>query len=55
MSRQTLGAATLQNSVGNVAAWTADPHEFKPGVKMPPVNFGGDDFEALIAYLVSLE
>ena len=55
MSRQTLGAATIPNSVGNIAAWTADPHEFKPGVKMPPVNFGGEDFEALIAYLVSLE
>jgi cytochrome c oxidase subunit II len=55
MSRQTLGAATIPNSIGNLAAWTADPHEFKPGVKMPPVNFGGEDFEALIAYLASLE
>lgn len=55
MSRQTLGAVAIPNSLGNLAAWTADPHEFKPGVKMPPVNFGGEDFQALIAYLASLE
>jgi cytochrome c oxidase subunit II len=55
MSRQTLGAVTIDNSIGNLAAWTADPHRFKPGVKMPPVHFAGEDFEALIAYLVSLE
>lgn len=55
MSRQTLGAATIDNSTGNLAAWVNDPHEFKPGVKMPPVNFAGEDFEALIEYLTSLE
>jgi cytochrome c oxidase subunit 2 len=55
MSRETLGAATLDNSVGNLAAWTANPHEFKPGVKMPAVNFESEEFAALIAYLATLE
>lgn len=55
MSRETLGAGTIDNSVSNLAAWIADPHEFKPGVKMPPVNFEGEAFQDLIAYLTTLE
>lgn len=55
MSRQTLGAATIDNTIGHLAAWVMDPHLFKPGVKMPEVHFAGEDFEALIDYLVSLE
>ncbi|HEX2282431.1 MAG TPA: cytochrome c oxidase subunit II [Thermomicrobiales bacterium] len=57
MSRQTLGAVTIRNSTGNLAAWVADPHQFKPGVKMPAFvdDIVGEDFQALIAYLASLE
>jgi cytochrome c oxidase subunit II len=53
--RRTLGAATIANSPGNLAAWVGDPHAFKPGVFMPRTTMPAEDFEALLEYLSSLE
>jgi cytochrome c oxidase subunit 2 len=53
-SRMSLGAATLPNNVGNMAAWIADPQGIKPGCRMPPNELSADDQQALLAYLESL-
>ena len=53
-SRMSLGAGTLPNNVGNLAAWIADPQGIKPGCRMPPNELSGDDQQALLAYLETL-
>jgi cytochrome c oxidase subunit II len=54
-SRQTIGSAIEDNTYGNLAAWITDPHELKPGVRMPPTQLDPDDLEALVDFLHSLE
>ncbi|MFC8923063.1 cytochrome c oxidase subunit II [Cellulosimicrobium sp. NPDC057127] len=54
-SRQTLGAGVLANDTGNLAAWILDPQSVKPGNAMPGTDMDGDDLQALLAYLESLE
>ena len=54
-SRMSLGAGTLPNNVGNMAAWIADPQGIKPGCRMPPNELSADDQQALLAYLESLQ
>ncbi len=52
--RRTLGALTLRNTRGNLAGWILDPHQFKPGVRMPPTVLSGPEMQALLAYLETL-
>ncbi|MDK3257584.1 cytochrome c oxidase subunit II [Blastococcus capsensis] len=54
-SRETIAAGMLENNRGNLAGWILDPQGLKPGVRMPPNNLGGDELQALLAYLESLE
>lgn len=54
-SRQTLGAGTLPNNPGNLAAWVVDPQAIKPGNEMPGTDLAGEELLALLAYLESLE
>ena len=54
-SRSSLGAGTLPNNVGNLAAWIADPQGIKPGCRMPPNELPSEDQQALLAYLESLQ
>jgi cytochrome c oxidase subunit 2 len=54
-SRRAIAAGTLDNTVGNLAAWVADPQAIKPGAKMPPTPLDADELQALIAYLQSLD
>ena len=54
-SRRTLGAVTVENNRGNLGGWIADPQHIKPGVLMPPTPLTGDDLQALLAYLETLE
>ena len=54
-SRTSLGAGTLPNNVGNLAAWIADPQGIKPGCRMPPNELPSEDQQALLAYLESLQ
>jgi cytochrome c oxidase subunit 2 len=52
-SRETIGAGRLRTSDA-LDAWVADPHAFKPGVKMPQNPLTQREREALLAYLRSL-
>jgi cytochrome c oxidase subunit II len=54
-SRTTIGAGILSNNRGNLAGWIANPHDQKPGVLMPATPIAGDDLQALLAYLESLQ
>ncbi|MGY2002469.1 cytochrome c oxidase subunit II [Blastococcus sp. SYSU DS1024] len=54
-SRDTIASGMLENTRGNLAGWILDPQGLKSGVRMPPNNLSGDDLQALLAYLESLE
>ena len=55
-SRLYLGAGTLRNGQGALAAWIADPHVAKPGVRMPAsTDMDGATLRALAAYLEQLK
>jgi cytochrome c oxidase subunit II len=54
-SRAYIGADVLPLTPGTLAAWIADPHAVKPGVNMPPVQLGGDELNAVTAYLIGLK
>ncbi|QBI18384.1 cytochrome c oxidase subunit II [Egibacter rhizosphaerae] len=54
-SRQTLGAGIMRNNRGELSGWILDPQSNKPGVSMPPTDLDGEQLEALLAYLESLE
>ena len=54
-SRMTIGAAALDNTPANRAAWIQDPQRFKPGVNMPQHNLAPADLGALLAYLDTLQ
>jgi cytochrome c oxidase subunit 2 len=53
-TRSTLGAGTLPNTPGNLAAWIRDPQRLKPGSQMPPNPLADDDLQSLVAYLETL-
>lgn len=54
-SRSTIAAGTAPNSKGHLGGWIVDPHGIKPGVRMPATPQDADDFQALLAYLETLE
>ncbi len=54
-SRRTIGAGILPLSRANLGGWVANPHGIKPGVLMPPAEMGGEDFQALLDFLLTLE
>jgi cytochrome c oxidase subunit 2 len=55
-SRLYLGAGTLRNQPGALAAWIANPHAVKPGVRMPAsTDMDGETLRALAAYLEQLK
>jgi cytochrome c oxidase subunit II len=53
-SRLSIGAATLPNRTGQLAAWIADPQGIKPGNFMPALPLPGEELNALVAYLQGL-
>ena len=53
-TRSTLGAGTLSNTPGHLAAWIRDPQVFKPGNQMPANPLSDEDLQALVAYLETL-
>jgi cytochrome c oxidase subunit 2 len=53
-SRQTIAAGTLPNTRGHRAGWIADSQSIKPGNRMPPNLVGGEDLQALLAYMETL-
>jgi cytochrome c oxidase subunit II len=54
-SRRTLGAGILENTKGNLAGWIVDAQAIKPGNKMPPMDLSGEELQAILAYLETLE
>ena len=54
-SRLTLGAGAAANNRGSLGGWVADPHSVKPGVLMPPSELSGEELQALLAYLETLQ
>jgi cytochrome c oxidase subunit II len=54
-SRLTIASAIEENNYGNLAGWIVDPHELKPGVRMPPTDLEPDELDALVEFLLSLE
>lgn len=54
-SRETLAAGVLPNDRGNLAGWILNPQSIKPGALMPGTDLDGDELQALLTYLESLE
>jgi cytochrome c oxidase subunit 2 len=55
-ARWKIGAGAAENSSEHLARWIQDSESFKPGSKMTPFpHIAGEDLEALVAYLQSLE
>jgi len=54
-SRRTLGAGMIPNTPEHRAAWVSDAPAIKPGTNMPPQPLPPGDFDALLAYLGSLQ
>lgn len=53
--RSTIGATTLTNTPEHMAEWITDPHQFKPGISMEPVELSDEELANLMAYLETLE
>lgn len=54
-SRPSLAAGRLPNNAENLAAWIANPQQFKPGSNMPATGLPADDLRAVVAYLGTLK
>jgi cytochrome c oxidase subunit 2 len=54
-TRATLAAGTLPNTPEHLSSWVRNPQALKPGVRMPATELAAADFEALLAYLRSLQ
>lgn len=54
-SRDTIAAATLPNSRGNLGGWITDTHSVKPGALMPPTVPEPRQLQALLDFLEALE
>jgi cytochrome c oxidase subunit II len=52
---QTIAANSVPNDEEHLREWINNPHQFKPGVRMPMNNLPDEDLKALAAYLHSLE
>jgi cytochrome c oxidase subunit II len=55
MSRETLGAGVVPNTVENLRAWVRDPQHIKPGVLMPNMQLSDGELNQMVAYLSSLK
>jgi cytochrome c oxidase subunit 2 len=54
-SRSTLAAGTIPNNRGYLAGWILDSQHIKPGNRMPQNPMAADDFQALLAYMETLQ
>jgi cytochrome c oxidase subunit 2 len=54
MSRTTIAAGMLDNTIGNLSGWIADPQAIKPAAKMPNVDLSGPQLQSVLAYLETL-
>lgn len=54
MSRRTLAAGTLPNTIGYLSGWIADPQHVKPGNYMPELDLSGPQLNAIRSFLETL-
>jgi cytochrome c oxidase subunit 2 len=50
-TRKWIGAITVPNDRGRLAAWISNSQSIKPGNLMPPISLEPDDLDALVTYL----
>ena len=55
MSRETLGAGVVPNSLENLRVWVRDPQRMKPGALMPNMQLTDGELDQMVAYLASLK
>jgi cytochrome c oxidase subunit 2 len=55
MSRATIAAGTLPNTVGNLSGWIANPQTIKPGASMPNLYLSGPELEDIRSFLLTLK
>jgi cytochrome c oxidase subunit 2 len=55
MSRTTLAAGMLPNTVGHLSGWIANPQFIKPGSEMPNLDLSGPQLDAIRSYLLTLD
>ena len=55
MSRSTLAAGTIPNTIGNLSGWIADPQAVKPGTNMPNLNLSGPELQDVRTFLETLK
>jgi cytochrome c oxidase subunit II len=55
MSRDTIAAGALPNTIGNLSGWIADPQAIKPGTRMPNLYLSGPELQNIRTYLATLE
>jgi cytochrome c oxidase subunit 2 len=55
MTRRTIAAGTLPNTIGNLSAWIADPQHIKPGNLMPAPEISGPELTHIRSFLETLK
>lgn len=55
MSRTTIAAATLPNTLGHLSGWISNPQTIKPGARMPNLGLSGPDLASIRTYLLTLK
>ncbi|HJU18469.1 MAG TPA: cytochrome c oxidase subunit II [Stellaceae bacterium] len=55
MSRRTIAAGTLPNTIGYLSGWIADPQHVKPGNYMPQLDLSGPQLTAIRNFLETLK
>ncbi len=55
MSRSTIAAGMLPNTVGNLSGWIANPQVIKPGSMMPNLDLSGPELDAVRNYVLTLK
>jgi cytochrome c oxidase subunit 2 len=55
MSRTTIAAGMLPNTIGHLSGWVANPQTIKPESKMPNLELSGPQLTAIRHYLLTLD
>jgi len=55
MSRSTLAAGMLDNNLGNLSGWIANPQGLKAGALMPDIAMSGPEFQSVLSYVETLK
>jgi cytochrome c oxidase subunit II len=55
VSRTTIAAGMLPNTVGHLSGWVANPQFIKPGSEMPNLQLSGPQLDAIRSYLLTLD